>query len=140
MATNVGARIDSIDILRGLIILIMMLDHVRERFYMHVQPGDRMYDTVEPDLYFTRYVSHLCAPVFIFLAGLSAWIYAHPANRPYRSPPGFLFKRGLALILIEVVIYYPVWADTLATTVYLQVLWAIGVSLIGLSVASRMKY
>lgn len=133
-------RIASIDIMRGLVILLMMVDHVRERFYMHVQPGDPIYDTVEPGLYVTRYVSHLAAPVFIFLAGLSAWLYAHPAGGEYRSPTGFLFKRGLVLIFFEVVFYYLVWADTLAHTVYLQVLWAIGVSMIGLSVMCRMNY
>lgn len=139
-AAAVKSRIASIDIMRGLVILLMMIDHVRERFFMHARVGDPIYDTVEPDLYFTRYASHLCAPVFIFLAGLSAWLYANPANGPYRSPTGFLFKRGLFLIFIEVVFYYLVWVDTLASTLYLQVLWAIGVSLIGLSLACRMNY
>ena len=134
------SRIASIDIMRGLVILVMMVDHVRERFYMHVPPGDPIFDTAGPDLYFTRYVTHLAAPVFIFLAGLSAWLYAHPTGGSYRSPAGFLFKRGLVLIFVEVVFYYLVWADTLASTVYLQVLWAIGVCMIGLSVACRMNY
>ena len=61
-----AARIASLDVLRGVVILLMMLDHVRERFYMHTRTGDPMFDTIDPDLYFTRYLSHLCAPVFIF--------------------------------------------------------------------------
>lgn len=134
------SRIASIDLLRGLVILIMMLDHVRERFFMHTATGDPIYDSVSPELYFTRYLTHLCAPIFIFLAGVSAWLYAHPAEDKYRSPSLFLFKRGLVLILIEVVLYYLVWVDTIATTIWLQVLWAIGVSMIGLSLASRMHY
>ena len=90
-----AARIASLDALRGVVILLMMLDHVRERFYMHTRTGDPMFDAIDPDLYFTRYLTHLCAPVFIFLAGLSAWLYAHPSEGRYRSPSTFLFQRGL---------------------------------------------
>ena len=79
-----SSRIASIDILRGVVILLMMLDHVRERFYMHVRTGDPIYDSIDPDLFFTRYLTHLCAPVFIFLAGLSAWLYANPPGRDFR--------------------------------------------------------
>ncbi|TQV73566.1 DUF1624 domain-containing protein [Exilibacterium tricleocarpae] len=134
------SRIISIDLLRGLVILIMMVDHVRERFFMHTRVGDPIDETVSPELYFTRYLTHLCAPIFIFLAGLSAWLYAHPASGSYRSPANFLFKRGLVLILIEVVLYYLLWVDTIATTIWLQVLWAIGVSMIGLSLMCRLNY
>ncbi len=94
-----AARIASLDILRGVVILLMMLDHVRERFHMHTRTGDPIFEPIDPDLFFTRYVTHLCAPVFIFLAGLSAW--------------SFLF---------------------------LQVLWAIGLCMIGLSLACRLNY
>ncbi|MGB0543802.1 MAG: DUF1624 domain-containing protein [Longimicrobiales bacterium] len=133
-------RIASLDMLRGIVILLMMLDHVRERFYMHVRTGDPIYDTIDPDLFFTRYVTHLCAPVFIFLAGLSAWLYAHRASGEYRSPSSFLFKRGLVIILIEVVLYYLVWADSYPTFLFLQVLFAIGICLLGLSAACRLNY
>ncbi|MEM9533063.1 MAG: heparan-alpha-glucosaminide N-acetyltransferase domain-containing protein [Pseudomonadota bacterium] len=139
MPQQLNPRIASIDIMRGLVILLMMLDHVRERFYMHVRTGDPIFESVEPDLFITRSLTHLCAPVFIFLAGLSAWLYAHPPNGPYRSPTGFLFKRGLVLIAFEVVFYYLVWADTIPDTIYLQVLWAIGVSMLGLAVVCRMN-
>lgn len=131
-------RIASIDLLRGLVILIMMVDHVRERFFMHTPVGDPIHDTVSTEFFFTRFVTHLCAPIFIFLAGMSAYLYAHPNNRPFRSPSSFLFKRGLVIIGIEVVLYYLVWVDFIATTVWLQVLWAIGVSMIGLAVASHL--
>tara|TARA_B100000676_G_scaffold308215_1_gene368495 strand:- start:113 stop:1201 length:1089 start_codon:yes stop_codon:yes gene_type:complete len=118
----------------------MMLDHVRERFYMHVRTGDPIYASIDPDLFFTRYLTHLCAPVFIFLAGLSAWLYANPPNRDYRSPARFLFKRGLVIILIEVVLYYLVWADSYPSFLFLQVLFAIGMCLIGLSMFCRLNY
>ena len=135
-----AARIASLDILRGVVILLMMLDHVRERFYMHTRTGDPIFESIDPDLFFTRYITHLCAPVFIFLAGLSAWLYAHPANGRYRSPSGFLFKRGLVIVLIELVLYYLVWADSYPSNLFLQVLWAIGLCMIGLSLACRLNY
>jgi len=138
-STTLGVRIDSIDILRGLIILIMMLDHVRERFFMHTPTGDPIYDTVSPELYFTRYITHFCAPIFIFLAGMSAWLYAHPANGKFRSPSSFLFKRGLVLVLFDVVLYNSLWIDLGYNTIWLQVLWAIGLSMIGLSLVCRMN-
>ena len=135
-----AARVASIDILRGVVILLMMLDHVRERFYMHTRTGDPMFDSIDADLYFTRYLTHLCAPVFIFLAGLSAWLYAHAAEGQYRSPSEFLFKRGMVIILIELVLYYLVWADSYPSFLFLQVLWAIGLCMIGLSLACRLPY
>ena len=134
------ARIASLDILRGVVILLMMLDHVRERFYMHTRTGDPIFDSIDPDLFFTRYITHLCAPVFLFLAGLSAWLYAHPANGPYRSPTAFLFKRGLVIIAIELVFYYLLWADTYPSFLFLQILWVIGLCMIGLSLACRLNY
>ena len=126
--------------MRGGVILLMMLDHVRERFFMHVRTGDPIYPSIEPDLFFTRFLTHFCAPVFIFLAGLSAWLYAHPAKDQYRSPAGFLFKRGLVLILIECVFYYLLWVDSYPSYLFLQVLWAIGICMVLLSLVCRFNY
>jgi uncharacterized membrane protein len=140
--TNIGvrSRIASIDMMRGLVIILMMMDHVRERIYLHMPASDPMdVDAIAPELFFTRYLAHLCAPVFIFLTGLSAWLYAHPANRGFRSPTGFLFKRGLFLVFIEVTVIYLVWAATYST-VYLQVIWAIGLCMIALSVLVKLNY
>ena len=139
-AAGTKSRIASIDIMRGLVIIFMMLDHVRERIFLHVPVGDPIdLGVAGPDLYFTRYLAHLCAPVFIFLTGLSAWLYAHPANGVFRSPSGFLFKRGLFLIVLEVTVIWLVWAGTM-TTVFLQVIWAIGLCMIALSVLSKLNY
>ncbi len=138
--TSTVSRIASIDIMRGVVILLMMMDHVRERFYMHVRTGDPIYDTIEPDLFFTRIATHFCAPIFIFLAGLGAWLYAHPREGAYRSPSGFLLKRGLAIIMIELVLYYLVWASMFPNFLFLQVLWAIGLCMVALSVACRLPY
>lgn len=139
-AVGTKSRIASIDIMRGLVIIFMMLDHVRERVFLHVPIGDPIDLSVAgPDLYFTRYLAHLCAPIFIFLTGLSAWLYAHPASGEFRTPTGFLFKRGLFLVFIEVTVIWLVWAGTM-TTVFLQVIWAIGLCMIALSVLCRLNY
>ncbi|MEO0422962.1 MAG: heparan-alpha-glucosaminide N-acetyltransferase domain-containing protein [Pseudomonadota bacterium] len=135
-----SARIASIDIMRGVVIMLMMLDHVRERFYMHVRTGDPIYDTIDPDLFFTRLLTHFCAPVFIFLAGVSAWLYAHPGEERYRSPTLFLLKRGLVVVLIEVVLYRLLWIDSYPTYLFLQVLFAIGVCMIALGLAVYLPY
>jgi uncharacterized membrane protein len=125
--------------MRGLVIIFMMMDHIRERVYLHMPVSDPMdVDATAPELFLTRYLAHLCAPVFIFLTGLAAWLYAHPASGEFRSPTGFLFKRGLFLVLIEVTVIYLVWAETY--TVWLQVIWAIGLCMIALSVLVRLNY
>ncbi len=58
MQSQLEARIASVDIMRGLVIILMMLDHVRERFYMHVCAGNPIGDHIEPDLFFTRILTH----------------------------------------------------------------------------------
>ncbi|MFC7444543.1 DUF1624 domain-containing protein [Mesoflavibacter profundi] len=96
-------RIPSIDTLRGFVILLMLVDHVRERFFLHMQVSDPLIiETTSSGLFFTRLSAHLCAPIFVFLTGLSAWLYANPHNKPKRSPSGFLFKRGLFFNLARI--------------------------------------
>jgi uncharacterized membrane protein len=133
-------RIATIDIMRGLVIVIMLMDHVREKLYLYRQVSDPMdIDSTPPDLFFTRLAAHLCAPVFVFLTGLSAWLYSHPSNGSYRSPTGFLFKRGLFLVFIELTVINFSWSGTY-TTLWLQVIWAIGLSMIALSLMVKLKY
>ncbi|MEM1051560.1 MAG: heparan-alpha-glucosaminide N-acetyltransferase domain-containing protein, partial [Pseudomonadota bacterium] len=134
---SASIRIASIDIMRGLVIILMMLDHVRERFFMHIRTGDPIADSIEPDLFFTRMLTHLCAPIFIFLAGIGAWLYAHSKPNEYRSPSRFLLTRGLVIIAIELVLYYLVWVDSYPQFLFLQVLWAIGLCMLALSLACR---
>lgn len=132
------ARIASIDVMRGLVMLFMLVDHVREALYLHVQVGDPMnVSTTAPELFFTRTLAHLCAPVFVFLTGLSAWLYAHPASGPERPVSGFLLKRGLLLVLLEVTVVNFAWAGNMHT-LWLQVIWAIGLSMIALSALVRL--
>lgn len=137
-AANHAKRIASIDILRGLVMLFMLVDHVRERYFYHQQVGDPMdVDVTSPQLFFTRMSAHFCAPVFVFLTGLSAWLYSHPANKPARSATPFLFKRGLFIIFIEIAVINWLWMGTY-DTLWLQVMWAIGVSMVVLSVLCHL--
>lgn len=132
------SRIASIDVMRGLVMVIMMFDHVREKIYLHLQVTDPMtIATTTPDLFFTRLSAHLCAPVFVFLTGLSAWLYANPASGKTRSPSSFLIKRGLLLVVLEVTVINFSWAGTY-TTLWLQVIWAIGISMIILGLMSGL--
>lgn len=130
-----ASRLTSIDALRGTVILIMLLDHVRDTFYLHRQLADPVdLDQVEPALFASRVLAHLCAPVFVLLTGLSAWLYGSRQDDPRRATSLFLFKRGLFLILLEMTLVNVGWNFQLPPTVfYLQVIWAIGVSMVALS-------
>ncbi|NTZ94975.1 DUF1624 domain-containing protein [Pseudomonas koreensis] len=127
-------RLLSIDALRGLVILFMLLDHVRETFLLHRQVSDPMdIANTEPALFFSRTLAHLCAPVFVLLTGLSAWLFGEKyAGKADVS--AFLFKRGLFLVLLEFTLVNFAWTFQLPPSViYLQVIWAIGLSMIALS-------
>ncbi|MEM7503725.1 MAG: heparan-alpha-glucosaminide N-acetyltransferase domain-containing protein [Pseudomonadota bacterium] len=132
----------SIDAMRGLVILLMIVDHVRERFFYHVSIGDPVnLDVASTGLFFTRLTSHFCAPVFVFLAGLGAWLYAHPAPGDKRSPSRFLLTRGIFLVVLEIVLINQAWfGDIPPKTIYLQVIWAIGLSMIALAVLVRLPH
>ena len=133
-------RIVSIDVMRGLVIMLMVVDHIRERYFYHLNVSDPMdLKSTSPTLFFTRMTAHLCAPTFVFLAGLAAWLYAHPANKPPRSPSCFLFKRGLFLVFIEVTFINFQWFGNF-DTIYLQVIWATGLSMITLSLMVKLPY
>jgi uncharacterized membrane protein len=129
------ARLSSIDLLRGTVMVLMLLDHVRETFFLHVQMGDPVdVATASPALFFTRLLAHLCAPVFVFLTGLSAWLYASRQPDGRRAASAFLFKRGLFLVVLELTLVNFAWTFELPPqTLYLQVIWAIGLSMLALS-------
>ena len=113
--------------------LIMLIDHVRERFFLHHQVSDPMnIDLTSPGLFFTRLSAHLCAPIFVFLTGLSAWLYQHPATGQNRNVQAFLLKRGLLLIVLEATLINFSWFGAYHT-LYLQVIWAIGISMLALA-------
>ncbi|MFJ4387325.1 DUF1624 domain-containing protein [Pseudomonas sp. NPDC089408] len=132
--TLLTQRLQSIDALRGLVILFILLDHVRETFFLHRQVSDPMaIDTTEPSLFISRTLAHLCAPVFVLLTGLSAWLYGEK-YQGRGDVSAFLFKRGLFLVVLEFTLVNFAWTFQLPPSViYLQVIWAIGISMIALS-------
>src|SRR5262245_33628291 len=96
-------RIQSIDLLRGVVMIIMAIDHVRDYFHYDAffySPTD-LSQTNAP-LFFTRFITHYCAPVFIFLAGAAA--YLSGTKKTKRQLSFFLFTRGIWLVLVELFI------------------------------------
>ena len=136
-------RITSIDVARGLVMVIMALDHVRDLLHtpaLTQSPTDLT--TTTPALFMTRWVTHLCAPTFVFLSGTSAYLSLRKQRTP--GQPGgtgrqFLLKRGLVLILLELtIINFAFWFDIHFQTIMLQVIYAIGGGLVLLSLFSRL--
>ena len=128
-----NTRLCTIDALRGFVMLCMVVDHVRETFFMHRQVGDPVDAlTVAPDLFFTRLLATLCAPVFIFLTGLSAFLYSQKHSA--RDTSIFLLKRGVFLVLLELTLVCFAWnAEFPPKTLWLQVIWCIGICMIVLA-------
>jgi uncharacterized membrane protein len=128
--TQSRERVQSIDVLRGLIMVIMAIDHVREYFHytaLTQNPLDPATST--PALYFTRWITHLCAPLFVFLSGTSAYLAGRKRTKAQFS--GFLIKRGLWLILIDLVLMSLLLTfDPNYGVLILQVIWAIGISMV----------
>ena len=133
-AVPLRQRLLCIDALRGLVILFMLLDHVRETFLLHRQVSDPMsIDSTEPVLFISRTLAHLCAPVFVLLTGLSAFLYGQK-YQGRRDVSAFLFKRGLFLVVLEFTLVNFAWTFQLPPSViYMQVIWAIGVSMLALA-------
>lgn len=125
-----GSRLQSIDALRGLVMVIMLLDHVRETWFLYMPVGDPVdARTVMPALFFTRVTSMLCAPIFVALTGLSAYLYGQRHSRAETSR--FLLSRGAFLVLLELTLVNFSWrAEVVPQYVFLQVIWAIGLCMI----------
>ncbi len=125
-----GARIVSIDILRGVVMALMALDHTRDFFG---SGGFDPRDVTEPALFLTRWVTHLCAPIFIFLSGLSAFLYGR--GRSLAETSRFLFTRGLWLVVIEFTVVKLAWSFNLGwdLSFVASVIFVIGASMVGLS-------
>ncbi|EKE80629.1 DUF1624 domain-containing protein [Idiomarina xiamenensis] len=127
-------RINSIDAMRGLVILLMLLDHVRERFFLHMQVSDPMLiSETSASLFWSRFAAHFCAPIFIFLTGLSAWLFAQSRQFDLTQTRQFLWRRGLFLLLLEVTLVTFSWMGSYHT-IWLQVIWAIGLCMLVLAV------
>ncbi|MBX9733598.1 MAG: heparan-alpha-glucosaminide N-acetyltransferase domain-containing protein [Chitinophagaceae bacterium] len=133
MTSLTKPRIESIDLLKGLVMVIMALDHVRDYFHYSAfmfNPADLTQTTLP--IFFTRFITHFCAPAFSFLAGLSAFMIGKRKSPSELS--SFLLKRGLWLIFIELTIISFGWHfDPEFRRSPLQVIWVLGVSMIVLA-------
>lgn len=123
-------RISSVDLLRGAIMIIMALDHTRDFFHFDAQTANPLnLDTTTPVLFFTRWITHFCAPVFVFLSGTSAFLQS--ARKSKKELSIFLIKRGLWLILMEITIVNLLLTfDINFSFIALEVIWAIGISML----------
>ena len=134
---DLNRRIVSIDVLRGLVMIWMALDHTREYFHASV-PG---LDPTDPAhtyvlLYATRWVTYFCAPTFVLLSGIAAWLRGRRALRQ-SDLSVFLATRGLWLLLLELTVvatgftFHPGY-------IFLQVIWVIGAGFLVLSLLCRL--
>lgn len=128
-------RILVIDVLRGLVMLLMLVDHVREYFFLHRQVSDPMdLASTATGLFFTRLTSHFCAPTFIFLTGLGAYLYQQRYETSKLQTSRYLLTRGVLFVLLEISVVNFAWSfDLRPTILYLQVIWAIGLCMIALA-------
>jgi uncharacterized membrane protein len=125
-------RVDHVDFLRGLVMVIMVLDHARAYFSgAHFDPTDLTRTT--PALFATRWITHYCAPTFVFLAGASAWIAG--TRRTRGELTRFLLSRGIWLVGLELTVITLAWylSTDWALGAIAQVIWAIGWSMVVLA-------
>jgi len=128
-------RLPAIDIARGLVMVIMALDHTRDFLHIHAAQSPTDLATTTPALFFTRWVTHLCAPSFVFLSGTSAWLHLHGGGT--RS---FLRKRGVVLLLLEFTLIDLALTFDIHFRLFLfEVIAAIGAGMLLLSLLSRGK-
>ena len=131
-----GYRLSSIDMLRGLVIVIMALDHTRDFFSVQMSIDPMNDPNVGLPLALTRWITHFCAPVFVFLAGTSAGLML--ARKAPAELAKFLLTRGLWLIFVEIFIistattFSPGGIEQLGgrTLAFMQVIWSIGASMV----------
>jgi len=127
--SGLPGRIRSVDILRGAVVVLMAIDHVR--VYSALPAGGP-----EFGIFFTRWVTHFCAPAFVFLAGTSAWFYGQRHGDLRR----FLAIRGIWLIVLELTVLRVAWTFNVDFGRYNMagVIWVIGWSMIALAALSRL--
>jgi uncharacterized membrane protein len=123
-------RLASVDLLRGLVMVLMALDHTRDFFGTG---GLNPRDVGDPVLFLTRWITHFCAPVFIFLAGASAWLYGN-RGRSVGEVSRYLLTRGFWLMLIEFTVVRLAWMFSLDVSFFFTgVIWVIGASMVVLA-------
>ena len=134
-APATARRVESIDALRGLVMVIMALDHVRDFVHRGAMLGSPTnLATTTPILFFTRWITHLCAPAFMLTAGLGAYLWWQ-RGRTRRDLSVFLLTRGLWLIVLELTVMRLAYNFTFSAQypLFLIVLWALGLCMVALA-------
>jgi uncharacterized membrane protein len=132
--------VESIDLVRGLVMIVMALDHVRD--YVHFDsllfsPTDLARTT--PALFATRFITHLCAPTFMLLAGTSIWFVAR--RKTPRETSAFLLTRGLWIALVQLTIVRFAWSfDPAFRYNSASILWAIGLCMVAMAALVRVRF
>lgn len=131
-------RLENIDALRGFVMVLMLLDHLRETWFVYYNVTDPVdARTIIPALGFARFAASFCAPIFVALTGLGVYLFS--VRHSNEETTAFLVKRGLLLMVIEVVYLSPLyWGIVPQPTFWLQVIWCIGISMILLAGLRRL--
>jgi len=137
--TQPRLRQSSIDALRGAVMIIMALDHVRDFFHvgaMSFSPTDLTRTT--PILFFTRWITHFCMPVFMFAAGMGMFLFEHSHTKGQLSR--FLWTRGLWFILLELTVMQPAYNFSFSSRfmLFLLILWIFGICMIAMAALIRL--
>lgn len=129
------ARIHSIDRVRGVVMLLMALDHIRDLMHIGSLSGDPTdLSSTTPALFLTRWVTHLCAPTFVLLSGVSAYLLLRK-RRDAGTARRFLITRGLWLVVLEfTLVNFGIWFDVHFNIFLMQVIASIGLGFIALGV------
>lgn len=131
-------RLQNIDALRGFVMVLMLLDHVRETWFVYVPVTDPIdARTIIPAVAFARFAVSLCAPIFVALTGVGVFLFS--SKHTLEETTSYLVKRGLLLMAIEVLYLSPIyWGIVPQPTFWLQVIWCIGVCMIVLAGLMRL--
>jgi uncharacterized membrane protein len=138
---GVVARVPSVDMLRGLVMVLMAIDHVRDFVHaeaMNFQPEDLTRTTSA--IFFTRWITHFCAPVFMLCAGLGVWFRVERRGT-LKGVSLFLATRGLWLIVLELtVVHFGLFFNLDHRLMFLLVFWALGMSMIVMAALVHLRY
>jgi uncharacterized membrane protein len=132
---DLRTRILMIDVLRGLVMVIMAIDHTREFWGPNVFRAEDVTQTTVP-LFFTRWITHLCAPTFVFLSGMSVYLYQQQKQN-IKATGKFLVTRGLWLIVVEIAVMGLILTHGY-NLIVLSVFWVIGASMILMALVIRL--
>jgi uncharacterized membrane protein len=133
-----STRIVSVDLLRGLVMMLMALDHTRDYFSGLPYAPEDLSKTFGA-LFFTRVITHICAPVFFLLAGAGAYL-AVARGKSLQQVSRFFWTRGLWLVFLEVTVLRFAWNFSFASVPFVQVIWALGWSMVAMALIVKLPF